>query len=541
MLPSPSSSPRAILEDRLNFDVAPPKKRKTFLLTPPKESPISRKRLAKQSTQGNSRKRAKVCEPADGNIENETEEEDSNLFEESDDEEVKLEPTMLWSRTRRTVFNAYSMLASASPHTYKNLDVSTRPILQSFVSSLKTDAYTCQSLNTTSFLTPPYACSYSNAAKSGGRPLLAVATEEGTVQIITTSKRKPWEPELTRTILQPHTNGVFDVKWDRSDSQIVTCSGDHSSRITSVERNVITHGLHGHDSTVKTAAWDPTNDSLLATGGRDGTICLWDLRNSSTKSADGVSILSPVIVIADAHEDPTKPKARKSKKHTPMPKTVTSLIYPEGEPYGLVSSGAFDGILRFWDLRKLETPRKSRLTKPKPPSALFSSPTDPTTLNGSKRSRGIISLVQGSGPTAGLVFGMGQDSRIHTYALSTLTPQPMGFAEDAMHASSFYVGLSLSPCGNWLACGASSPKSSTFLFEVTGAGRSGGHVEVHPAVELQGQKGEIGAVDWADGCLATCADDGMVRVWRPDVEVYQQCQEDPDEAQWEWYWSKQVR
>lgn len=149
--------------------------------------------------------------------------------------------------------------------------------------------------------------------------------------------------EPTRNILQPHANGVFDVKWDRTDTNIVTCSGDHSSRVTSVEKNVTTHILCGHTSTVKTVAWDPVNDALLATGGRDGAICLWDLRTNTSKLAQDVYALNPVAVIPEAHEDPTKPKVRKTKKHAPMPKTVTSLIYPEGEPYGLVSSGAFDG------------------------------------------------------------------------------------------------------------------------------------------------------------------------------------------------------
>lgn len=197
-------------------------------------------------------------------------------------------------------------------------------------------------------------------AKSGGSPLLAVATEEGTLQVINTSKRKPWDPgnlsasasslnlpsllrvEPTRQIFQPHADGVFDVKWDTTDTMIVTCSGDHSSRITCVEKNVTTHVLHGHASTVKTAAWDPRNNALLATGGRDGAISLWDLRTSTTKS-DDLYVLEPVIVIPGAHEDPTKPKVRKTKKNMPRPKTVTSLVYPEGEPYGLISSGAFDG------------------------------------------------------------------------------------------------------------------------------------------------------------------------------------------------------
>jgi denticleless len=103
------------------------------------------------------------------------------------------------------------LLGVFSPYFNESLIVSTRPILQSFVSSLKTDIYACQSINTNTFLTPPYTCAYTHgqsplsyhiepssfhfsAAKSGGLPLLAVATEEGTVQIINTSKRKPWDP-----------------------------------------------------------------------------------------------------------------------------------------------------------------------------------------------------------------------------------------------------------------------------------------------------------------------------------------------------------
>lgn len=165
---------------------------------------------------------------------------------------------------------------------------------------------------------------------------------------------------------------------------------------------------------------------------------------------------------------------------------------------------------------------------------------DPTTFHGSKRPRGIISLAKGFGPTAGLVFGLGQDSRIHTYTLPSLVSQAIGYVDDALQSTSFYAGLALSPCGNWLACGASNPKSSSFLFEVSEAGRSRRPVEAERAIELPGTAGEIGAVDWADGSLATCADDGTVHVWRPDIKVYRQCQEKPDEARWDWSWSKQI-
>ena len=70
-------------------------------------------------------------------------------------------------------------------------------------------------------------------------------------------------------------------------------------------------------------------------------------------------------------------------------------------------------------------------------------------------------------------------------------------------------------------------------------------------VVLEGQTCEVTRVDWAaDGqvCglfsfrlyltsqLATCSDDGTVRVWRPDLEQLSKCREDPD-ASWNWKWA----
>lgn len=64
-----------------------------------------------------------------------------------------------------------------------------------------------------------------------------------------------------------------------------------------------------------------------------------------------------------------------------------------------------------------------------------------------------------------------------------------------------------------------------------------GHRTVSTAVELKGQVGEVGALDWAEGMLATCADDGSIRVWRPDLETYKSCVEQPEDKKWEWSWS----
>lgn len=173
---------------------------------------------------------------------------------------------------------------------------------------------------------------------------------------------------------------------------------------------------------------------------------------------------------------------------------------------------------------------------------MIQSPLDPTTQHGSLRPRGLTSLVAGHGPSAGLLFALGADARVHTYAQPTLHPLAphSALSHPALCAPSFYVRAALSPCGRWLATGGSGANAAAFTFDVAGVaanaarGNAGAGVR---GVQLRGQTGEVGAVDWAQGTLATCADDGTVRVWRPDVEAYRRCQKSPEEATWDYAWA----
>lgn len=71
--------------------------------------------------------------------------------------------------------------------------MSTDALLRSFVSSNKSDVYKCHSVDASTFMTLPYACAYSHRAKQGGRSLLAVSTEQGTVHVLDTKKRNDWD------------------------------------------------------------------------------------------------------------------------------------------------------------------------------------------------------------------------------------------------------------------------------------------------------------------------------------------------------------
>ncbi|KAG6903357.1 hypothetical protein C0995_013110 [Termitomyces sp. Mi166 len=524
MLPSPSSSPPQALRERTNVIGTPIQRRLPFSLpTPPADKP----RASTNSFTGILRKRKLSFSTDDTGKSECTQEIDS-------DGDVEMEDVTPRPRAwKYTPFHKTMRTATAVPGRRRE-DPSTRVILQSFVSSNKSDLYKCQSTDVGAYLTPPYAC-----AKNGSIPILAIATEQGTVHLVNTSRRKDWDAEPPRTTLQAHQNGVFDVKWNNDDTLLATCSGDQSTHIACVTKETVIYALRGHTSTVKCAAWDPSNVNLLSTGGRDGAIYLWDLRIAGIKDEEGgPTVLKPVISIPGAHEDSTSKMRRRGKK-TPAPRSVTSLLYPEIGTYGLVSSGSFDGVIKHWDLR---LPTKGRgCVKPKPPENLYSSGNDPTTLHGSRRPRGIVRLTPGTGLSSGLVFGLGADSRVHVYDALSLNPLPVGYSHRNMQTNSFYVGLTLSPCGRWLATGSgaggNSTQGSAFLFDVGNATRQTNPAYLQEAVQLKSQQGEVGAVDWAENMLASCADDGTVRVWRPDVEIYRECITNPENSRWDWSWN----
>ncbi|TFK27038.1 WD40 repeat-like protein [Coprinopsis marcescibilis] len=539
MLPSPSSSPQhGPLHTRTNLPPKQPTRQtslKALLLTPPDERKPKRQSLL---TAFGPQKRIKL-ELTSQDLDSAESETDSSEYEDSDDEcEMRVDPPAPAHPMRNLSKLLNKPGGPLNPRQYRP---SSEQLLRSFVSSHKSDVYKCPSTREDRYLAPPYACAYSNGSKYGDQSLLAVADEEGTVNIFNTTKRQDWEQAPQHQSLQIHNNGVFQVKWNHDDTSLATCSGDQSVRITDISTSKITHVLRGQSSTAKCISWDPSHTQLLTSGNRDGSICLWDLRAGTPHGDEGLDVLKPSQVILDAHLPPQcKPKRGRKAKHASAAPGVTSLLYPEGHPYTLISAGTADGILKSWDLRFLHpspddrSPTKAKSkSKSKPKNVampLLSSPIDPTGLV-SRRPRGILSLAAGHGPTAGLIFALGADSHVHTYSLPTLQPYiNSSITHDSLRGDSFYLSLSMSSCGRWLATGSTSQNGTALLFDVEKAPFG----NLTSPVVLSAQVGEVGAVDWSRDSLATCADDGTVRVWRPDIDARRQCVDDPEESKWNW-------
>lgn len=172
MLPSPSSSPRPVLAPCTNTLRTPPTKAGPYLPTPPIEKKGKRRNVTEHKLpQKRPKFEVESCssESEDDDVDDDG---DSPMQDLQLSAPQKISPYSLLSRFVSSPTTGCRRLTRMPFHVFVCLcslltmsPASTLPILQSFVSSNKSDVYKCQSVGDDTFLTPPYACSYSSGEK----------------------------------------------------------------------------------------------------------------------------------------------------------------------------------------------------------------------------------------------------------------------------------------------------------------------------------------------------------------------------------------
>ncbi|WVF66701.1 hypothetical protein IAT40_001443 [Kwoniella sp. CBS 6097] len=448
---------------------------------------------------------------------------------------------------------------------------------------------------------PPLSVSFNNVAKYhdassarsiGSRRLIAVAGEEGGVRVLDVDEGLGSHREEKGFWWRAHGNAVFDLKWSADDTRVLTASGDQSTRLHALTTPTPTllATLRGHTSSVKTTVFfDPSRSStnasdscVVATGGRDGSILIYDIRcqgrrnrdddlpspgpgsrrSSRERYADGVPgfaaqsgrgmELDPVMTIKGAHGD-----GRRSGSGRTATRSVTSLVALQSMPGVLASGGSFDGIVKLWDLR-FPAPT-ARSSEPRPSCTSVGSLPDPT-LHGttpSRRARSINALCES--PTTGDLYALCGDSKIHSlrpsYALyananneecsspstpNTTSREAIGlrtYTDPNLLVSSFYIRLAISPDGRYLSSGScrggvmtwdtKSPTGRDDQATRLGMGMGG-------VVWPEGKEREVCAVDWGKDMLAASSDDLATRIWRSNRDAARWLKQDPAAASQEW-------
>lgn len=73
----------------------------------------------------------------------------------------------------------------------------------------------------------------------------------------------------------------FAVSPTGAGNLVACCTQHQLVRLIDLNSGSSTHILHGHHGAVIAAAWSPRKEHILATGGTDGTVRIWDVRQAS--------------------------------------------------------------------------------------------------------------------------------------------------------------------------------------------------------------------------------------------------------------------
>ncbi|XP_027139622.1 denticleless protein homolog [Larimichthys crocea] len=339
---------------------------------------------------------------------------------------------------------------------------------------------------------PPFGLAFSSAGDM--QHVLAAANEEGIVRIYNTESRE--KPLLKEWLA--HENAVFDIAWVPGEPHIVTAAGDQMARLWDVKSGEMLGSFKGHLCSLKSVAFAPQEKAVFCTGARDGNIMVWDTRCSKK---DG--FYRQVKQISGAHNKaetnpPSKTKRRRGSTRGMAPsvdtqQSVTVVLFQD--QHTLISSGAVDGVIKMWDLRKNYTAHHHDpvplQTYPYPGSCM-------------RMRLGYSGLVLDSSRSN--VMCNCTDDNIYMFNVSGVKTTPVAVFSGHQN-SSFYVKSTISPDDQFLASGSSD--NHTYIWKISDPQR--------PPMTLQGHSEEVTSVAWCPTDftkIASCSDDHTVRVWR---------------------------
>ncbi|KAM7395221.1 hypothetical protein PAMA_006806 [Pampus argenteus] len=344
---------------------------------------------------------------------------------------------------------------------------------------------------------PPFGLAFSSARDL--QNILAVANEEGIVRLYNTESRE--NPLLKEWLA--HENAVFDIAWVPGESQLVTAAGDQMARLWDVKSGEMLGSFKGHLCSLKSVAFAPQEKAVFCTGARDGNIMVWDTRCSKK---DG--FYRQVKQISGAHNKAETNPLSKTKKRRPgtrgmapsvdTQQSVTVVLFRD--EHTLISSGAVDGVIKTWDLRKNYSVHRHDpvplQTYPYPGSSM-------------RMRLGYSGLVLDSARSN--VMCNCTDDSIYMFNVSGIKTTPVAVFSGHQN-STFYVKSTISPDDQFLASGSSD--NHTYIWKISDP--------KHPPVMLQGHEEEVTSIAWCPNDftkIASCSDDHTVRIWRLHREM----------------------
>lgn len=432
------------------------------------------------------------------------------------------------------------------------------------------DVYECNSAARNAIL--PFCVASCNT-----NSLIAIGEEEGGIRLVESAAGDKQGFSTAFLTMRPHDNAIMDLEFSDDDRFLATASGDQTSHIIDMSTQQSIFCLTGHHSSIKRVQFQPGSDNhVVATCSRDGSIRIWDLRAPamdrpsfhlrSAGRADeipgrhkSIRYVPSANWIQDAHGLPINkshnPRSRNNPVSTRNDFSVTSLSFiGASRPHMVVTASEAHAVVKLWDMRATYTSSRGCRYRAVP----VSSTAEPAT-HLQNRSYGLTSLALGG--DGARLYGMCRDNTIYTYSTSHLilgdsnmstmkpsihNPQPAestglgplyGFVHPRLRVATFYPRLAVRKAQDgyteMLAAGSSDdcavlfPTDERYLTKSTQVApddRALSRTSEYPmktyshGTPLTRAHGkEVTAVTWTSrGDLVTVSDDFTSRCWRED-------------------------
>ncbi|KAL4399380.1 proteasome-mediated ubiquitin-dependent protein catabolic protein [Malassezia pachydermatis] len=219
----------------------------------------------------------------------------------------------------------------------RSVPFSTIPYLSSFQTSDDRCFYLPSGCVEHGMATPLSAAYMHGASASRDIPqYLAVGDEEGRVHVLDTQAPSTSQDHAILSTSPAIVNGsVFAMAWRPDDRVIALGGSDYTVSLWDLQHEICVRAYDAHQGSPRALAWDPFSDGTIVTsGGRDGSIYVWDLRMAEA-----------ALHLPRAH-GPRRRSRRQAEAHTAG---VTALAYvPNGQ---LVSACSDHAMVHAWDLR----------------------------------------------------------------------------------------------------------------------------------------------------------------------------------------------
>lgn len=214
---------------------------------------------------------------------------------------------------------------------------------------------------------------------------MAIGDEEGSIRLVDSAKDD--DPGFSSTCLsfQPHMNSIMDLEFSSDDKLLATASGDQTSQIIDMPTQTPTYCLSKHTSSVKKIQFQPgSNNNVVATCSRDGSVNIWDLRYKSSQKPSlhlqhslasesddsssrrqalgGMKYAQVVNNIRGAHVDRPLtrgvPEADAHASRDDVSVTSVAFLHHPGREHLFVSCSESNASIRLWDLRTTYSSRR---------------------------------------------------------------------------------------------------------------------------------------------------------------------------------------